>query len=280
MIKKIKHFGLLTFATLLISVGVHFFKFANDFTFGGITGLSILVAEISPIDASTFNLIASIILLIIGIIFLGKKVIIGTAYCSMLLSLSLSFFNWIFPMDQPFTDQPVLELCFAILLPALGAGILFNMGSSSGGTDILAMILKKKSTLDIGKALFAINCLISFSSFLVFSVETSLYSVLGLLVSALIIDTVIESINLRKYFNVVCSNPTPICNYITCELNRSATICDGKGAFSGNDKYIIFTVMTRSEAVKLRNYIKKEEPSAFILISNTSEIIGKGFPSV
>ena len=83
--------------------------------------------------------------------------------------------------------------------------------------------------------------------------------------------------NLSKYFNVVCSDPEPICDFIVHELNRSATTCLAKGAFSGDDRYIIFTALNRSQAVKLRNFIKQQEPGAFILISNTSEIIGKGF---
>ena len=91
------------------------------------------------------------------------------------------------------------------------------------------------------------------------------------------IDNVIESLNLSKYFNVVCKHPEPICDFIVKELNRSATTLQGTGAFSGQDRYIILTALNRVQAVKLRNFIKKQEPDAFILISNTSEIIGKGF---
>ena len=84
---------------------------------------------------------------------------------------------------------------------------------------------------------------------------------------------------ISKYFNIVCDHPEPICDYITHSLNRSASIINAKGAFSGEDKYIIFTALNRSQAVKLRNFIKQTEPTAFLLISNTSEIIGKGFHS-
>ena len=103
---------------------------------------------------------------------------------------------------------------------------------------------------------------------------------LGLFSKSLVIDNVIESINLCKYFNVVCSSPEPICGYIVHKLGRSATVCEAEGAFSHDKKYIIFTVLKRYQAVQLRQYIKQVEPGAFILISNTSEIIGKGFHSV
>lgn len=280
MLKKIKHFSLLTFATLLMAIGVYYFKFPNNFTFGGITGLSVVFAQVTSLSASTFNLIVSLSLLVIGIFFLGKSFIAKTAYCSVFLSVTISFLEWFHPLDAPLTDQPVLELCFAIILPSIGSAILFNIGASSGGTDIIAMILKRYTPLDIGKALLATNCLITFASFFVFNIETALYSILGLAITSLLVDNVIESINQCKYFNVVCTNPQPICDFITQKLHRSATTCQGKGAFTGKDKYIIFTVMSRLEAIKLRNYINEQEPNAFILISNTSQIIGKGFQNI
>lgn len=91
------------------------------------------------------------------------------------------------------------------------------------------------------------------------------------------IDGVIENINLQKYFTVVCSDPEPICDFITLDLGRSATVCEGIGAFSHDKKYVIYTVMSRAQAVRLRSFIHIQDPSAFILISDTSEIIGKGF---
>lgn len=280
MFHKIKYFGLLTFASILMAIGIYYFKFTNNFNFGGVTGISILVAKTTPLTAATFNLLLNLALLVLGCFFLGKSFIARTAYCSILLSLTISALEWFTPITSPLTTEPVLELCFAIILPAFGSAILFNIGASSGGTDIVAMILKKYTSLDIGRALLVTNCLITFASFLIFDIPTALYSILGLGVSSLLVDNVIESINQCKYFNVVCSSPEPICNFITEELHRSATTCNGTGAFSGKDKYIIFTVMSRMEAVKLRNFIKENEPQAFILISNTSQIIGKGFHTI
>ena len=264
-ISKIKHFTLLTVSTLIMAVGTYFFKFTNNFTFGGITGLAVLVAKTGKISASDFSFIMNMLLLLLGFFVLGKKFAAKTAYCSILLSVALSVLERVCPMTHPLTDQTMLELCFAIALPALGSAILFNIGSSSGGTDIIAMIIKKYSSFDIGKALLVSDILIT---------------VLGLAVRSFMIDNFIESFNLSKYFNVVCDDPQPICNFIVNELNRSATVVDAQGAFTGNEKYIIFTALNRPQAIKLRNYIKENQPTAFILISNTSEIIGKGFHSV
>lgn len=263
-----------------MAVGTYFFKFTNNFTFGGITGLAVLVADKTSISASDFSFIVNMLLLILGFIVLGKKFAVKTAYCSILLSVALSTLERVCPMDHPLTDQTMLELCFAIALPALGSAILFNIGSSSGGTDIIAMILKRYSSFDIGKALLVTDILITVAGCFVFDIQTGLYSFLGLTIRSFMIDNFIEGFNLSKYFNVVCDEPEAICDFLVHELNRSATVVHAQGAFSGKDKYIVFTVLSRPQAVRLRNYIKENQPSAFMLISNTSEIIGKGFHSI
>ena len=280
MKSKLKNFSLLTISTLIMAVGIYFFKFTNNFTFGGITGIAVLVAKFLPISASDFSFVVNILLLIIGWIVLVKSFAEKTAYSTILLSVSLSLLERIYPMSHPLTNEPLLELIFAILLPALGSAILFNIGASSGGTDVIAMILKKYTSVDIGKGLMISDLIFTLAGFLVFNVKTGLYSLFGLIMRSALIDNFIESFNRSKYFHVVTSNATCICDFIQNDLQRGATIVNATGAFTGDDKYIILTVLSPSQAVKLRNFIKEHDPKAFLLISNTSEIIGKGFHSV
>lgn len=280
MKSNLKNFSLLTVSTLIMAAGIYFFKFANNFTFGGITGLAVTIAKFTPLSASDFSFIANILLLIIGWIILGKTFVAKTAYSTILLSVTLSVLERVYPMSHPLTNEPLLELVFAILLPALGSAVLFNIGASSGGTDVIAMILKKYTSVDIGRGLMISDILCTLSAFFVFDVKTGLYSLLGLIMRSALIDNFIESLNRSKYFHVVCSEPKEICKFIEKELGRGATLVNAKGAFTGNNKYIILTVLSPSQAVKLRNFIKENSPGAFLLISNTSEIIGKGFHSV
>ena len=275
-----KNFLLLTASTLIMAVGIYFFKFANNFTFGGITGFAVLVAKFTPLSASDFSFVANILLLVVGWIILGKSFAAKTAYSTILLSVTLSLFERVYPMSHPLTNEPLLELIFAILLPALGSAILFNIGASSGGTDVIAMVLKKYTSVDIGRGLMISDVLFTLCAFFVFDVKTGLYSLLGLIMRSALIDNFIESLNRSKYFHVVCSDHKPICNFIEKNLVRGATIVNAKGSFTGDNKYIILTVLSPSQAVKLRNFIKENSPGAFLLISNTSEIIGKGFHSV
>ena len=280
MKSQFKNFINLTLSTLVMAVGIYFFKFSNNFTFGGLTGLAVLVAKSGAISAGDFSFVANMVLLIIGFFVLGRKFAAKTAYSSILLSVALSGLERICPLSHPLTDQPLLELIFAIALPSIGSAVLFNIGASSGGTDVIAMVMKKYTSFNIGNALLVTDFFITLAGFFVFDIQTGLYSFLGLALRSFMIDGFIESLNLSKYFNVVCKNPQPICDFIKDEIHRSATIVEAKGAFSGEDKYIIFTVLNRLEAVRLRNYIKENSPDAFLLISNTSEIIGKGFHSI
>jgi uncharacterized membrane-anchored protein YitT (DUF2179 family) len=278
---KFKEYVLITIGVLLVVFGVYFFKFPNNFSIGGVTGMAILLSKTfdGSISSGTIVLIINAILLAISYLVLGKSFGNRTAYGSLLLSLSLWLLEIIAPMEAPFTKEPILELAFAVILPAVGSAILFNIGASTGGTDIIAMLLKKYSNIDIGRALLMTDFLLTAASFLVFGIETGLLSILGLFLRSTLVDTVIENMNLNKYFTIICENPKPICDYIMKNVHRSATIFEAKGAFSERDKKIILTVMNRSQAVNLRKFIRYADPEAFILITNTSEIIGRGFRS-
>ena len=267
----------MTLCALLTAVGNHFFRFPNNFTFGGVTGVAVVLQYYLPLSTATINFIISNALLVVGFLVLGKGFGLKTAYVSFLLSFFLSALEKLCPLSAPLTDQPILELCYGIALPGLAAAILFYIGASSGGTDIVAMILRKYTSVNIGRALLITDFLIVLSAFFTFGIQVGLYSVLGLMVKSFVVDNVIESINLCKSFNIICENPEPICNYIMTTLNHSATVYEAKGAFSHRPKTVIITVMNRPQAAQLRKYIRSVEPTAFMIITNSSEIIGKGF---
>lgn len=270
-------YGIITVSIWIMVVGIYFFKFPNHFAFGGVTGFSTVVSEISRWSASDFTFIVNTSLLVLGFIFLGKGFGIKTVYASMVMSISLSLLERVCPLSRPLTTEPLLELLFTIFLPAVGTAILFNLGASSGGTDIIAMILKKYTSLNIGTVLMLVDVAAVASSFFIFGPETGLFSTIGLAAKSLVIDDVIENLNLCKCFNIICDDPDPICDYIINTLHRSATVYHAQGAFTHHEKTVIMTTMKRSQALKLRNYIRTIEPTAFMLISNSSEIIGKGF---
>lgn len=274
---KFKKFLLLTAGTLITAVGIYFFKFPNNFSFGGVSGLSVVLAKVTGFTAGSINLVINMALLILGFLILGKSCGVMTAYTSILLSGVLSLLEKLVPIAAPLTDQPLLELVFAVAVPAYGTAILFNIGASSGGTDIIAMIVKKYSAVNISTALLLSDLLTCLAAFFVFDIKTGLFSILGLVCKSIVINSVIEDINRFKYFTVICNDPAVICDFINNDLKRGATVVEATGAYSHTHKHIIYTVLSRSQAVALRNFCRKTEPGAFILSTNTSEIMGKGF---
>lgn len=276
----IPEFLLLTLGASLVSVGVYFFKFPNNFSMGGVSGLSVLLGAAIPVPAlspSVINSIISVLFLLLGFFLLDKGFGVKTVYCSLVYSGFIQVLEWVYPLSAPLTSNKMLEAFFAILLPALGAGILFNMNASTGGTDIAAMILKKYSGMDVGRALLFSDLLIAAGAFFVFNIETGLFSLLGLWLKSVMVDNVIESINRRKTLNIVTSHPEAACRYITETLGRGATVWEGKGAYTHEKHWVILTVLSPSQAVLLRRHLREEDPGAFFLASNSSEIFGKGF---
>ncbi len=274
----IKEYTLMTLGTMIMVLGTYFFKFPNNFSTGGVTGLAVVLARYFPmISRSDFTMVMNIGLLGLGFAVLGRGFGGKTVYVTLIMSAMYGVMERILPMAAPMTTQPLLELLFAVSLPAIGSAILFNLDASSGGTDILAMVLRKYTYLDIGKALFLSDVVITLLACVAFGMETGLFSILGLVMKSLLVDMVLENINTHKYFHIITTHPEEIERYITGTLRRGATELHGEGAYTHEGRTVVLTVMKRHEAVLLRRYVRQVDPAAFVLIVNTGEIIGKGF---
>ena len=140
--------------------------------------------------------------------------------------------------------------------------------------------MKKYTSLNIGTALLISDILIAASTFFVFNVETGLFSILGLAMKSLVVDSVIENINVKKHFIIITTNPHLITKYINEELKRGATVLDAQGSFTEEKRWVVITILNRPEANALRRYVKKVDKHSFVIISDTSNIIGKGFREV
>ena len=273
-----KEFALVNFGTLLVALGVYFFRIPNNFSTGGVTGISVILAKLMPgVSTGAFISILNYGLLALGFLLINGSFGIKTVYSTTLFSGVIMLLEKICPMSAPMTSQPFLELIFSILLPAFGSAILFDVDASTGGTDILAMILKKYTHMEVGRGLLCADASIAVASCIVFGMDTGLYSVMGLLLKSVLVDSLMESFNINKYFNIITDQPQVACDYIVKKFNRSATIIKGEGLFSHADKTILLVVLSRPQAAKLQQFLRKNDPGAFVTIMNTSNIIGKGF---
>ena len=276
-IKLFKDYIVITLAVIIMDLGIYAFKFPNHFSFGGVSGLAVVLNEILGISAAQINLVINLALLVIGFAVLGKSFGLKTAYATVLSSVVLSLMEKMMPISAPLTNQPMLELAYAIALPAVAAAMLFYVDASGGGTDIVAMILKKYTTIDIGTALLISDVAIVALSFIAFDVRTGLFSVCGLLAKSIFVDRTMDQMRLCKYFTIISSDPEPICDFIQNVLNRSTTIYNAEGGYSHENKKVILCALDRRQAVILQRFIRQTDDSAFIMITKSSETFGKGF---
>ena len=287
-IDSLKKFLQINLGILMIAAGIYFFKAPNGFATGGVSGIAIVLSKL-PFSAtlgltqSIYMLVINIVLLVLGVILLGKKCGFLTVYCSLMLSLENLLFETFIPIEAisgqaTLSGYPLLELIYAVLLTGIGSAILFRNKASSGGTDIVALILKKHSHLNVSQALLATDFLIALSTFLVYdNVSVGLYAMLGLFAKIFIIDDILDSMNLCKAFTIITTKPSEISAFILNEMKHGATMYKGEGLYTHEQREIIITVCKRSEAIRLRRKVKSIDPDAFVIITKTSEIFGKGF---
>ncbi len=276
-----KDFFLINIGLILVGIGICIFKIPNNFATGGVSGLAIIISSFFPrIDVGPMMLIINILLMLVGFLFLGRDFGSKTIYSSFTLSGIVWFTQKTFPIKASLTGDLMLELIYSIIFPAVGSAIIFNCNASTGGTDIIAKIISKFTRLDIGKTLLLSDFIIAAGAGAVFGIKIGMYSVLGLIIKSFMIDLVIEGLNVKKQMVIISSKPDEIKNYIVNNIKRGATIYKAEGAFTSKQELVISTVLTRRQAIRLRSFIRNVDHSAFITISNTSEIIGKGFRSI
>lgn len=290
--EKISHtilrWVLMTAGVLMMSSSVFFFQTPNGFTLGGVAGIALLLqyAFDNPyLTQGVFIAIINVFLVILGLVILGKQCTVRTIYCSLLYTAVI----WVLEQlvgtgNQPIhlesktlTNEPFMELCYAILLFGIGGAIIFNCGSTSGGTDILAMIMKKYTKLNVGMSLLIIDFVVICFTFSPDTPDIMLFSLLGLFAKSFLLDGVIESIGKTKYITIITKNPEEINNYIIHKIKHSCTIMDAEGGYSKEPKKVLITVCKRSEALKLKTMVKQVDPMAFVIITDANEILGKGF---
>lgn len=278
MKKTIKEYSIITVGIFLLAMGVYFFKFPNNFSTGGVSGIAVILSPfMNNISSSDVMTVLNIVFLTLGFIFLKKDCGLKSIYGTVMLSVFVSMFEHVYPLTGTLTDQKLLELVFSIVFPSIGAAIVFLNGASSGGTDIIAMILRKFTNLDIGTAIFITDIIFCTSTIFIFGIETFMFSTLGLLSKSFIVDIVIESISTKKIVSVVTAEPKLVTNFITNELHRGVTNWECIGGYTGEHRTMIMSAMSKKQALNLSNYAKSVDNKSFIIVNRSSEVFGKGF---
>ena len=267
----------LIFGCILISLGINIFFKPNNIAPGGLSGLSVIISNITGFQISVVMLCMGIPLLIFSIKILGKKDAIKTFIGMMILSICLTLTNSL--SNLSIVEDILLSSIYGALLLGLGLGIVFRVDGSTGGTDLIALILHKLiPSIPIAKFLIMIDGLVVFSSGVINqNVETALYSAISLYIIVKVIDAVIEGFDYSKAFMIITNKEEELKNIIVHDIKRGVTILNGKGGYTNDNKSILLVVVKRNQEVFLKKLVKKIDESAFIIVSDVHEVLGEGF---
>jgi uncharacterized membrane-anchored protein YitT (DUF2179 family) len=278
MRQKVITFLLMNFGAFLASVNVHYFLSPNSLATGGVGGMSILMNDIFPnVSIGLFMILLNIVLFIIGIIFLGFNFGAKTIYTSF----ALSFFVWLLeiiaPMSKPLSEDLLIQLIIGQCIAAIGMAIVFNQKASTGGTDIIAMILNKYFNIEVGRGVLLADLSIALFSAVLFGPQVGMYAFFGVILNGLVIDYVLQQFNTNKEVVIISQHSEEIKAYIVHELGKGATIHTAKGAFTSDKKEVITTILGRKDFSRLKGYITQIDNRAFITVHNMQEILGQNF---
>ena len=273
-----KEFIVITFATLIVSAAVFFFLIPSQVSVGSISGLAMILGNIIPLHISIITFILNGLLLIIGFLLIGKEFGAKTVYTSLLLPLFLRIFEIWFPDFSSINGDPFLDMVCYIFVVSIGLAILFQENASSGGLDIVAKLLNKYFRMDMGKAMALPGMCVALSAILFYDKKLVVLSLLGTYLNGLVLDHFIFGLNLKKRVCIISEKEAEIRSFILNRLHSGATIYEGRGAYDGQPKTEIITIVDKNEYALLMSYLLKTDPSAFVTVYTVSEVIYRPKP--
>ena len=268
---------------LSLGAGIALFLDPNRIAPGGVSGIAIILSRFVPLDTGLIMLILNVPLLAAGAAAFGKRFLFSTVYATILLSLFTDLLSFILKKSGviAITDDLFLAAIFGGILAAVGLGLVFRCGSTTGGMDIAVKLIRKKFRhLGTGIIFFATDFAIAGISAAVFKdIEIGLYACVGILVYSLLLDTVICGGYGAKFVYIVSASPQRIKQRILSELGIGATDLEGAGGFTGEKKKIVLAAVKKHLYPKLRDIVREEDASAFMIVSSAQEVYGLGFRS-
>ena len=273
-LRTVISFILMTIGAVLASVALECFLIPNTILDGGITGISIILSKITPIPISILIIVLNIPLIYIGYKHMGKNFLIKAIYCMIIYSITLNFFSHI----ESFTNQMLLATVYGGVLLGCGCGLVIRYGGCIDGTESIAIIISKKYPLSVGQIILGFNLIIYSIAGSIFGIDRALYSLLTYFITFKVIDLVSEGLEQAKAAMIITNHSDVLTKEIYKRLGRTATIIKGEGLISG-EKEILYCVLTRIEVPELRRIAEEVDESAFITISDISEIIGNHIKS-
>ena len=268
---------MITLASAIYAVGFNWFYVPNDIAFGGITGVGQIINAILPwAPIGTVVIILNIPLFILGWRLLGGHLLLSSLYAMAVSSVFIDIVNGIWTFEAM---DPMLACVFGGVLMGASLGMVFQQGATTGGTDLIARLLKLKITwLPMGKLLIATDMVVIVASAIAFgSVYSALYGVVALYIAGIVMDRMLYGLDSAKVAYIISDRFKEIADVLVNDLDRGVTILQGQGGYSGAEKKVLMCAFKQRQIVSIKKMVKELDPSAFIIVCDAHEVLGDGF---
>lgn len=280
--KTILEYVLILAGGAIMAIGINSFYDANQLVTGGVTGLAIIVHELTKNTAFPFplwltNIVLNIPLFILGAKTLGRRFLIRTSFATIYLSATLYFARYIPPVTTGDSDL-ILIAIFGGVLSGVGLGLVFRSSATTGGSDLAASIVQSRlKHISVSRIMFVVDSLIILLGLFVFGPTKAMYAVVSVYISSKIIEAILEGLSFAKAAFIISSRPDDIAGRLLHELERGATGLHGRGLYTGLDKMMILCVVSSKEVVNLKEIVHEIDPGAFVIVTDVREVMGVGF---
>jgi len=254
--------------SIIVGVAYNMFLIPHKIMSSGLSGIAIMLGIVTPLNTGILNFLLNLPLLILGVFKLGKQFISYTILSVVVLSVSL----YVIP-SQAISSEPILSSLFGGVITGAGIGLIFRASGSSGGFDIIAMLLQKKSDFPLGSLLSAMNAVVVVISGFVFGWDAALNTLVAIYATGKVIDT-IHTNHIKLTLMIVTSKGEELKTKLLANLYRGITMMDGQGAYTGQERKILMTVITRYQLTEVKSLINEVDPEAFVNITETTEVVG------
>lgn len=275
-LKTIKEIVLIIIGTSIYAFGLVYLNIANQLAEGGVSGITLILKALFGIDPAYSTLFINIPLILIGGKILGKR---SLAY-TVLGTLSLSVFLWIWqrvPLQINLQHDLLIVSLLAGLVAGIGSGLVYRMGGTTGGSDIIARILEKNYGISMGRSLLALDVIVLLASLSYIDLKRMMYTLIVSYVFSRVIDSILDGGYAAKGILVVSNKNEEIAPLLMTVLERGVTFLSGEGGFSGQSKKIIYIVVSSSEITEVKRIIHDIDEKAFVSVINVHEVEGEGF---
>ncbi|MCD4698245.1 MAG: YitT family protein [Bacteroidales bacterium] len=274
-------YSLIIIGAFIMAVGFVFFITPYKIIPGGVYGISIVIHHMFGTPVGLIALCFDIPLTLIGIKILGPRFGIKTVVGFIFTAVFVDLLTYLWGEQPLVENDALLSSIFGGVLVGLGIGLIFKAKATSGGSDIIAMIISKYTQLPLGQLLIIVDSAIVIVGLVVFKDwKIPLYSLIVIFITGKVIDVVLQGISYDKTLFIISSKPKELRDKIINDLNRGGTFIQGKGMYEETDRNIIYTVVNRREMAILQDFVNKTDPNAFMTVINANEILGNGFKSL